>query len=318
MEEIRLRRIQIKRTKDEWLDYFKSALLGKPCRIYFKDIAELLSIQEKFRQRCENARPNDSIYTEIEGLSNQISLWRSKVNLVSIPEREFDIDLNYCKKSNEAVLQRTVMMSIIDTPQLPELFVYNCGSQWDLPKRFQLPSRASNDEVPLPKPDLAVFFTLEALTGKDTSSPFPQEIASCMRPDGGVDRCFPFIFMAAKGEGAHDLESASIANLHSASQALFNIHIWMLRAGHEKIFFNRVRVFSIILTAQEISMRVHRAMPVPESKAISYHFDEVVSITRYSRDQACLLFKNVLIQYGENELHGILKSTFEEVLPAGG
>ena len=94
----------------------------------------------KFRQRCES-HPNDNIYPEVEGLSNQISFWRSDVNLVSIPEREFDIIRNYCKKPNEAVLQRTVMMSIIDTPQLPELFVYNCGSQWDLPKRFQLPSR---------------------------------------------------------------------------------------------------------------------------------------------------------------------------------
>jgi hypothetical protein len=87
----------------------------------------------------------------------------------------------------------------------------------------------------------------------------------------------------------------------------------MLRAGHEEVFFNRVRVFSIVLNAQEISVRVHRAKTVPTSKTLSYHFDEVVSFIRYSRDQACLLFKNVLIEYGKTELHDILKCTFEEV-----
>jgi hypothetical protein len=133
-----------------------------------------------------------------------------------------------------------------------------------------------------------------------------------MRPDGGVGRCFPFIFMEAK-RGAHDLEPAYMANLHSASQALFNIYIWMRQAGHEEIFFDRVRIFSIVLNAHEISVRVHRAIFLPESSSLSYHFDEIVSINGYSRDQACLLFKNVLIEYGKMELYSILKATFEEV-----
>jgi hypothetical protein len=311
-DKIRLRRIERGRTEDERSDHFKSIFPVKPCRIRFKDITGLQSILKDFLQRCEKARPNDNSYAAIEDLSNQISQWRPAVNLVSITNREFDIDLSYCKNSNEAVLQRTIMTSIIDRWQLHELFVYNCEGQWYLPKIFQLPSRARGDDVTLPKPDLAVAFTLEAFTGTDTSSPFPKELSSCMRPDGGVGRCFPFIFMEVK-RGAHDLESASMANLHSASQALFNIYVWMLRAGHEEIFFDRVRVFSIVLNAQEISMRVHRAIPVPTTNALSYHFDDIATINGYSRDQACLLFKNVLIEYGKNELHGILKSTFEEV-----
>jgi hypothetical protein len=70
-----------------------------------------------------------------------------------------------------------------------------------------------------------------------------------MRPDNKVNKYFLFIFMAAKGEGAYNLKSASIVNLYNASQALFNIYIWMLRAGHKKIFFNYVCVFFIIFTA---------------------------------------------------------------------
>jgi hypothetical protein len=311
-DKIRLRRISTEGTEDQMSDYFKSTLPAKPCRIQFRDITELQSILNGFLQRCENAQPNDNGYAAVEDLSNQINRWRSTVDLISITNREFDIDLNYCKNSNEAVLQRTIMLSIIDRWRLHELFVYNCEGQWYLPKIFQLPTRVRGDEVTLPKPNLAVSFTLEAFTGTDTSSPFPKEIGSCMRPDRGVGRCFPFIFVEVK-RGAHDLESASMANLHSASQALFNIFVWMLRAGHAEVFFDRVRVFSIVLNAQEISLRVHRAVPVPNVNALSYHFDDIVTINGYSRDQACLLFKNILIEYGKKELHGILKSTFGEV-----
>jgi hypothetical protein len=311
-EKIRLRRIRDTRTEDEMSEHFKSILNVKPFRIRFKDITPLQSILRDFLQLCEKARPNDNSYPAIEDLSNEISRWKPGVNLVSITNREFDIDVSYCKKSNEAVLQRTVMTSIIDRWQLHELFVYNCEGQWYLPKIFRLPTRSRGDEVTLPKPDLAVSFTLEAFTGTDTSSPFPKEIGSCMRPDGGVGRCFPFIFMEAK-RGAHDLEPASMANLHSASQALFNIYTWMLQAGHQAIFFDRVRVFSIVLNAHEISMRVHRAVLLPTTNSLSYHFDDIVSINGYSRDQACLLFRNALIEYGKKELYGILKSTFEEV-----
>jgi hypothetical protein len=67
-------------------------------------------------------------------------------------------------------------------------------------------------------------FTLKAFTGTGTSSPFLHEIGSCMRPDGAVDKCFPFTSMEIK-RGVHDLESGSMANPHSASQALFNIYI---------------------------------------------------------------------------------------------
>ena len=52
---------------------------------------------------------------------------------------------------------------------------------------------------------------------------------------------------------------------------------------------------------------------MPSTTSLTYHFDDIVTINGYSRDQACLLFKNVLIEYGEKELYGILKATFEEV-----
>ena len=312
-EKIRQRGIQAKGVEDERSQNFKSILNVKAFRIRSKDTTVLQSILRELLQRCEKARPNDDMYAAIEKFSNQYNEWRPGVNLVSITNREFDVDVSYCKDSNEAVLQRTVMTSIIDRWHLHKLFIYNCEGQWSLPKMYQLPTRGMRDDVTLPKPDLAVSFTLEAFTGADTSSPVPKEISKCMRPDGGVTRCFPFIFMEVK-RGAHDLKTAFMANLHSASQALYNIYEWMSQAGHQETFFDSVRVFSFDLNAHEISMRVHRAMLSPsENIPLTYLFDEIVSINGYSRDQACLLFKNVLIEYGEKELYGILKSTFEEV-----
>jgi hypothetical protein len=135
-EKLRLRHVRDVATEDERSDHFKSILNVKPFRIRFKDTVDLQSILRDFLQRCEKARPNDNSYAAIEELSNQISRWKPGVNLASISNREFDIDVSYCKKSNEAVLQRTVMTSIIDRWQLHELFVYNCEGQWSLPKIY--------------------------------------------------------------------------------------------------------------------------------------------------------------------------------------
>jgi hypothetical protein len=309
-EKLRARRVPNAPIEDERSEHFKSVLGVKPFRIRFKDTTGLQSILKDFLQQCDDARPSDNSYAAIEDLSNSINRWRPGFDLVSITNRDFDIDISYCKGSNEAVLQRTVMTSIIDRWQLHELFVYNCEGQWSLPEIYRLPSR-QRDKITLPKPDLAIFFKLEALTGTDTSSPVPKEISNCMRPDGGVGRCFPFVFIEAK-RAAHDLETASMANMHSASQALFNIYVWMSQAGHEEIFFDSVRVFSIVLNAHEISVRIHRATPVLNS-SLNYHFDDVISFNAYNRDQACLLVRNILTEYGEKELHGILQATFEEV-----
>jgi hypothetical protein len=54
-------------------------------------------------------------------------------------------------------------------------------------------------------------------------------------------------------------------------------------------------------------------MRIPNINALSYYFDNIITINRYSGDQASLLFKNVLIKYGKNEFYSILKSTFGEV-----
>jgi len=51
------------------------------------------------------------------------------------------------------------------------------------------------DEVSLPKPDLAIFFKLESLSDNPFGS-IPNDLNYCLRPDNVEgERCFPFLFM---------------------------------------------------------------------------------------------------------------------------
>jgi hypothetical protein len=105
-----------------------------------------------------------------------------------IAEHQFNTDVRYCKKSNQAGLARTIMTSIIDRWQLHKPFVYHWEGQWDISKIYQLPTRSTRDEVFLPKPNLAISFAFEAFTGSDTSLPFPEGWANaCVRMAFSVD-----------------------------------------------------------------------------------------------------------------------------------
>jgi hypothetical protein len=304
-------------TADEKAEHFKSTFgVQKPITIPFKDTKALQTILRNFLQRCEKARPRDNSYTAIEELSNEINKWKPTFNLTTITNQDFENDVAHCQHSNEAVFQRTVLISIIDRWQLNDMFDFNCEGHWSLQGTYPLPStQGPKDRVTGPKPDLAIFFKLEALIGTDASSfsaPVPPKLESCIWPDNYVRRCFPFVFIEAK-RGFHDLTFAVYANMHSASQALFNIYKWMEKAGFTDVFFEKVRLFSIAINAEKIIARVHRASPLAGEEGLVFLYDDLCTLYKYSRDDACLLIRNILVEYGVAELHGILKDTFEEV-----
>jgi hypothetical protein len=310
-EKLRFRRVSKIPSHDEKSRGVRSKLVFEPLQVKFKDVGGLRTILQDFIDECEKSRPNKDSYQAIETLSNKINNWKPGHRLASITSRDFDLDVTHCKTSNEAVIQRTIMISIIDRWQLHELFVFNCEGQWKLNPIHLLPTTGRMHGVTLPKPDLAIFFKLSALTGASAWAPYPSEISHCLRPDGGDERCFPFFFIEVK-KAAGDLESAFRANLHSASQALYNIYIWMSQAQQEVVFFDRVRVFTMDLNVQEINLRMHRAVS-DEQNCLSFHFDDIVSLKSYDRDQACQIVRNILVEYVGKELHGILQTAFEEV-----
>ncbi|RYC63272.1 hypothetical protein CHU98_g2926 [Xylaria longipes] len=80
--------------------------------------------------------------------------------------QKFENDLEHCKApANEAVFQRTVMMSIIDRSHLKSAFDFNCEGQWSLQGSNPLPSDG-DDAITGPKPDLAIFFRFDYLVGR--------------------------------------------------------------------------------------------------------------------------------------------------------
>jgi hypothetical protein len=277
-----------------------------------KDIEGLRSVAANFLQDIVD-HPNDSCYLYIDNFSFHFDEGKSKINYPIVNRRYFEADLRRCLTKNEAVLQRTVMIHIINQYWLDPIFDWNTEGQWSQPKETRLPSR-EDDDISLPKPDLAISFTQNSfIVSEDESDPIPPDLTKCLSPDGG-NRCFPFLFFEVKKAGA-DLQDAYTANLHSASQALYNIYNWMVRANMEDVFLEEVRVFSVVFNAQDLGIRVHRGVKLPTGGgALCFQFDELRHLDRYTRDQACLLIKAIMTDYAAKELHPILKSTFAEIV----
>ncbi|KAI9842299.1 MAG: hypothetical protein M1837_007369 [Sclerophora amabilis] len=295
-------------TKDEKFDAFRDLLRVDPPQMTFQKTGKLLKILDAFANRTSDKSDEDA-YPALDRLTNDINQWSSQVKIPTITESKFQDDLERGRESNEAVFQRTFMMSIIDRFEISSKIDFNCEGQWSIPKEYRLVS-LQKDGITLPKPDLAMFFKLESFTG-DRFLSLPEDLDPCLSPNPCPTRCFPFLFMEVK-RGAEGLEAAIRANLNAASQSLFNIYHWVVRADSAASFFEDIRVFSIVLNAQELRVRVHRACR-NERNTLDYHYSDFAPVFHYNKDQACLLVRNILDKYASEKLHPILKGVFETV-----
>ncbi len=142
-------------------------------------------------------RPANNCYPFIDDLSFKVDEAKSKFDYPIVDNKDFQAGLRRCLGRNEAILQRTIMIHIINQYRSGNMFNWNCEGQWSLPRDSRLPSQ-EDDEIALPKPGLAVSFTLKSFTGEeDDSDPIPTDLEGCIFPDGG-SRCFPFLFMEVK------------------------------------------------------------------------------------------------------------------------
>ncbi|KAI1130572.1 hypothetical protein F5Y10DRAFT_289243 [Nemania abortiva] len=292
----------------------KSAIAFNAGSILLEQTEPLCDKIELFLKKANEFQRGASIRDAVEELSDAINEWKSTVHMATVTNQDFNKDLEHCKyHANAAIFQRTVMMSILNRHQISDKFTFNCEGQW-LPQRnhYALPSTEENS-IPDPKPDLAIFFRFESLLGEGPysySTPIPDRLKACMSPDGSIDRCFPFIFVEAK-KGFHDLEFALMANMHSASQALFNIYVWMSEAGHQDKFFSDVRLFSLAINAKKFAFRVHRAQAVEEGggEGLEFYYDDICDGYNYKRDHVCNLIRNVIDSYAETTLLDVLKKS---------
>ena len=307
---LRLRRVNRDATEDERLAHLQSIVKTQLPERLLRDTEDFQRTLRDFLQLTVD-HPDENCYPHIDDFSFNIDEGKSKIDYPIVNNKYFQADLKRCLARNEAILQRTIMIHIVNQYWLGNIFDWNCEGQWSQPKDSRLPSR-EDDDISLPKPDLAISFTLKSFTGEDDDSdPIPSDLEKCISPDGG-SRCFPFLFMEVK-KAASDLQDAYMANLHNASQALYNIYLWMARAGEVEAFFKTVRVFSFVFNAQDLSVRVHRASQLAEGN-IGFRFHEFSPLGRYTKDQACLLIKSILTDYAAQELHPALHAAFTEIV----
>ncbi|TGJ86587.1 hypothetical protein E0Z10_g2198 [Xylaria hypoxylon] len=272
-----------------------------------------------FLHKADEIQRGASIYDTVEELSDAINEWKSTVHMVTVTNRDFNKDLKHCMYSdNEAVFQRTVMMSILNRHQISDKFDFNCEGQWSLRSNHYALLSTEENSISAPKPDLAIFFHFNSLVGPGLywqSTPVPDHLKPCMSPDGSIERCFPSIFIEAEN-GFHDLTTALMANMHSASQVLFNIYVWMSAAGHKDKFFSDVRLLSIAINAEKFALRVHRAQAAQEGEGeeLEFYYDDICDGHAYKKDHIYNLIRNVLVKYAETTLLNVLKQSVLVVL----
>ena len=244
-------------------------------------------------------------------------------------ELEWQTDMSKCAKSNEALFQRTIMMSILDRHALNKILDYNCEVSW-IASRF--PCRKCKEgecQLPKPTPDLAVAFTSKSLLPETGWGPDFERLGL---PKGHVfyeglsqnatKRAFHFFSLEVKGKlGTLDNSVAERQNLNTAAQALHSIYLCMREAGELKAFFKDVRFFSAVATTEGFRLRIHRPFALlPEQRikleyAVGFKFDQVLAIKGdYTRSEATSIVYNVLFEYGVNKLHPILKRTIRKLL----
>lgn len=185
-----------------------------------------------------------------------------------------------------------------------------------------------------PKPDLALCFNRRALISEKIWRGLPpatQALACAENQDASPNLVFPFLSIEAKS-AVHGLDDpkALRQSLNNASQALFNMYEFFRDAEgeKEKIFYEKVRFFSIVAVRGGMLVRVHRAIKIPpdefsthlvipeeDSYRLYYEYREyarIMVIDHFDREKVLNILKPIM-QYAMTELGKELKSAAESL-----
>ena len=239
--------------------------------------------------------------------------------------------------SNEALFQRTMMMSMIAR----HCFIYendaldfNVEEPWTCPP---MPTRAYVNNQPFltqPKPDLAVCFRRQFLIPDTLWYNLPQATRrlACYESidESARERVFHFFTIEAKkGNTSTNDNVGKRQSLNNASQALHNMFEFFREAGpkHENNFFTKVRFFSVVASTEGLTIRIHRATRVPADgsggglivanyplRFVFQVFSRVQKDNDFNRETILKTFENILVGYGENELRSLLSDAAEAIV----
>ncbi|KAB8338815.1 hypothetical protein FH972_021759 [Carpinus fangiana] len=287
-----------------------------------KDIETML--QEYLKLSNDTTSGND-LHKDFNDLRYSISKILPKCDSFAMTTQELEADQRHTNDPdcNEAVLQRTIMMSAIDRSQLAPKFTYDCETMWTDKSAHLLPSLSEAWKRPKsPRPDLLLAFSSETLLGdlpEHTDHIVAEEVLPCIHPDQVPHRSFPFLFMEVKKRNA-DFEMGLLDGLNAASQALYNIHICMKKAK-DTTRFNEIRTFSISINASDVIARVHWAEMTPGGdpggEISQYRFEEFCPNTKYNNFLLGSIVRDVLSSYASEILFEILRDTYRKLYDMG-
>jgi hypothetical protein len=242
-------------------------------------------------------------------------------------ERNWKVDLMKCKVSDEAILQRTIMMDLINRHHLEDTLDYTCESQWSSPSTIPQRDSALASRMPKPKPDLAIAFKGTSLLSRFRQADL-QNYRGVMFPESSKqvkrDRAFHFLSIEVKGAlGENENWSVHQQNFNTATQALHNMFIFMKLAGKEALeeFYKKVRFFSVVATSKAFHVRVHRAIRLDEAGGRIKHdyplgFLYYVLYNHeggtYTRATAAGIVQKILVEYAVPILQPLLKTAMEK------
>lgn len=244
--------------------------------------------------------------------------------------------------SNEALFQRKLMMDLIAR----HLFIYNRQNAmhrcldfsveelWTCPP---MPTRSYNQGASFlsqPKPDLAVCFRREATIPNRLWNSLPKATKKLACYENikliGNDRIFHFLTIEAKKEKTSaDDDVGRLQSLNNASQALHNMFEFFRDAGHEEIFFAKVRFFSAVASTEGVWVRIHRATREPEDGSeegfimpkrkdypLRFEFQNFAHITKAAFDRATVLeiFEKILIGYGVGIFRDLIHNAAQAIV----
>ncbi|KIN02893.1 hypothetical protein OIDMADRAFT_52717 [Oidiodendron maius Zn] len=290
---------------------------------------------------CRNVTLNESAATDpranhIRKLSLNGSI-RETDEISELHGQLWAMDRAKCQNgSNEALFQRTIMMSLIARhcliyerqPSSELCLDFSVEQAWDCPP---MPSRAYAWRAKFltqPKPDLAVCFCRQKIIPDDSwrSTPTAVKRLACYEKmvGSGRDRIFHFLTIEAKRA---DIPSSDIRgklqSLNNASQSLHNMFEFFRDAGHKEHFFEKVRFFSVVASTEGLTIRIHRAIELPENASagsfimpdrtdypLKFEHQEFFTVNKDDFDRKTVFetFEKILIGYGVNELCGLLKN----------
>ena len=304
----------------------------------------LESHQVVYNTILDEAIENVKALKVINGLLETPRRRRRSVDVTNEEEKQWATDMAKCARSQEAVFQRTVMISIIDRFKLDDQLDYMCEAPW-ISERFPCPPYSEdslrhkaricknrNCIICQPKPDLVVAFNSKSLVTDESllRQLRISDLSGHIFPEGnGTDqtiRAFHFLSLEVKGkQGRIDNVIALRQNLNTASQALCNRYRCMLATNDVDRFFSHVRVFSAVATTEGFWLRVHRATKMKNASAannkaypLEFQFHSFRGLEKgYSKNAVSQIMGCILFEYGIQTLLPILKETVSSLLNSG-